>query len=124
MFPTLDVGGVHVSLFAAAALGAGVGIVAGLFGVGGGFLLVPALHVVLRVPLPLAVGASVCQMIGTAFSTFLRQRKQGQAEIRFDVLMLGGAMVGPFRGWIMACGGERVPFRLPSQFCMFAIQFF
>src|SRR5262245_47409374 len=90
----MDVAGQHVSIFAIAALGVGVGVVAGLFGLGGGFILTPLLSVVLKVPLPIAVGSGLCQMVGTATVAFLRHRKLKQGEPRFDLVMLGGSLMG------------------------------
>jgi uncharacterized protein len=80
------------------ALGATVGFIAGMFGVGGGFLLVPLLSVVFGVPIPVAAGTGMCQMIGTALVSFLRHRHLGQGEVRFDVLMLGGSLLGADAG--------------------------
>jgi uncharacterized membrane protein YfcA len=91
---TLSVGSVEVSLLGVALLGVGVGVVAGMFGVGGGFLLTPLLSVVFGIPLPIAVGTGLCQMVGTATAAFLRHRKIGQGEPRFDALFLGGSFVG------------------------------
>ncbi len=42
-----------------AAAGIGVGILTGLVGIGGGFLFVPALHLLARVPMKTAVGTSL-----------------------------------------------------------------
>lgn len=79
-------------------LGTVVGLVAGMFGVGGGFLLTPLLSVVFGVPLPIAVGTGLCQMIGTSTAALLRHRKLGNGEVRFDVLMLAGSAVGALAG--------------------------
>jgi uncharacterized membrane protein YfcA len=94
----LDVGGVEVALLAVLALGVGVGFVAGMFGVGGGFLLIPLLHVVLDVPLPLVVGAVLCQTIAISLGSLLRYRKMGHAETRLDILLLGGSILGVLVG--------------------------
>lgn len=91
---TIAAGGSEVSLLAVAGLGCTVGMVAGMFGVGGGFLLVPLLHVFVGVPLPLAVGAGLCQTVATALGSLLRYRTMGHAETRFDVLLLGGSLLG------------------------------
>ncbi len=90
----LDVAGVAVSLPGLLALGAAVGLVAGLFGVGGGFLLTPLLNVAFGVPLPIAVGTGLCLMIGTSIPALLRHRAVGQGELRFDLLMLVPSLVG------------------------------
>jgi uncharacterized protein len=91
---SFDVGGHEVSAPAVLGLGAAVGFIAGMFGVGGGFLLVPLLHVVLSVPLPAAVGAALTQTIATGTGAFLRFRRMGHAELRFDVMLIGGSLIG------------------------------
>jgi uncharacterized protein len=88
------VGQQAIWLPAVAGLGVAIGLIAGMFGVGGGFLLVPMMHVVLRIPLPLAVGAALCQTIATGLSAFLRYRNLGLAEARFDWLLIGGSLLG------------------------------
>jgi uncharacterized protein len=92
--PQLVVAGHAVWLPGVAALGIVVGWVAGMFGVGGGFLLTPLLTVVFGVPLEVAVGTGLCQMIGTATAALLRHRRLGQGEIRFDLLALPGSVLG------------------------------
>ncbi len=94
----LDVAGEPVSILALAGLGILVGIVAGMFGVGGGFVLTPLLATVLGVPLPIAVGSGLCQMVGTATVSVLRHQRLGQGELRFDWLMLLPSIIGAFAG--------------------------
>src|SRR4051812_18114246 len=77
-----------------AVLGVGVGYVAGMFGIGGGFLMPPLLVALFRVPLPIAVGTGLCQMIGTSLVSFLRHRDLRQGEPRVDLLMLPGSLLG------------------------------
>lgn len=87
-----------VWLPAVAILGVGVGLIAGMFGVGGGFLMVPLMHVTLGVPLRYAVGAALCQTIATGLGAFLRYRKLGFSEWRFDVVAIGGSLLGVYVG--------------------------
>lgn len=94
----LDIGGVEIALLAIVALGAGVGFIAGMFGVGGGFLLIPLLHVILDVPLDLVVGAVLCQTIAISLGSLLRYRRMGHAETRLDILLLGGSILGVLVG--------------------------
>ena len=42
-----------------------IGALSGLFGVGGGFLLVPLLNIVFNIPYNIAIGSSLLQMVGT-----------------------------------------------------------
>jgi uncharacterized membrane protein YfcA len=92
--PTLLVHGVEVSVLGVAALGVIVGYVAGIFGIGGGFLTTPLLVVLFGIPLPVAIGTGLCQMVGTALVAFLRHRRARQGEVRFDLLILPGSLVG------------------------------
>jgi uncharacterized protein len=94
----MDVAGHSVSLLALVSLGVLVGLVAGMFGVGGGFILTPLLSIVLDVPLPIAVGSGMCQMVGTATVALLRHQKLRQGETRFDGLMLAGSFLGAVAG--------------------------
>jgi len=88
------VGGVTVSLPALALAGLAIGFIAGMFGVGGGFVLTPMLHLVFRVPMPIAVGSALCQKIGTSIGSFLKHRSYQHGELRVDAAMLGGSLVG------------------------------
>ncbi len=94
MGPALLVDGVSVPIVGVAMLGIAVGYVAGMFGIGGGFLLTPLLVVVFRIPLPMAVGTGLCQMIGTSLVSYLRHSKAQQGEARFDLLMVPGCLLG------------------------------
>ena len=73
--------------------GAAVGVVAGLFGVGGGFLLVPVLNIVLRIPMELAVGAGACQVLGPA-TTSLLARRVAREHLRLPLTIAGGLFRG------------------------------
>ena len=91
---SLLVGGTPVPILGVAVLGVAVGYIAGMFGIGGGFLMTPLLVVIFGVPLPIAVGTGLCQMIGTALVSNLRHRKLRQGERRFDALLLPGCLLG------------------------------
>lgn len=94
----MDVAGHSVSLLLLVSLGILVGFIAGMFGVGGGFVLTPLLSVALGIPLPIAVGSGACQMIGTSTVALLRHQKLKQGETRIDWLMLAGSLVGATAG--------------------------
>ncbi len=83
-----------VSLPALALVGLMVGYFAGMFGVGGGFLLTPVLIYLFGVPTPVAVGSALCQKCGTSISSFLKYRRLKIGEPRIDIVMLGGSLMG------------------------------
>lgn len=74
-----------------------VGFLSGMFGVGGGFLLVPILNIVLGIPMELAVGASACQVLGPA-TTSLLARKFKVRDLFFPLVISGGLLVGVITG--------------------------
>jgi len=86
--------GHQVPVPAAALLGVAIGYIAGMFGIGGGFLMTPLLVVLFHIPLPTAIGTGLCQMVGTSLVAFLRHRTVRQGEVRIDLLMLPGSILG------------------------------
>ena len=84
-----------------------IGILSGLFGVGGGFLLVPLLNVVFNVPYNIAIGSSLLQMVGTATASTLKHR--GYSHI--DYKLAGFAVMGSILGVEL---GARILVRLKS----------
>jgi uncharacterized membrane protein YfcA len=77
-----------------ALVGLFIGYVAGMFGVGGGFLLTPVLIYWFGVPAPIAVGSALCQKCGTSIASFLKYRHLRRGDPRIDVVMLGGSLMG------------------------------
>ena len=86
--------GLVLSLPMLALAGLVIGFVAGMFGVGGGFMLVPMLIYVFGVPADIAVGSAICQQCGTALSAFLRYRSLKRGDPRIDLIMMGGSLAG------------------------------
>lgn len=78
-----------------AVVGGVVGLISGVFGVGGGFLLVPVLNVVVGIPIEIAVGSSVCQVLGPATTALLARRLKPR-ELRFPLMLTGGMFCGVF----------------------------
>lgn len=75
------------------AAGACVGWLAGLFGVGGGFLLVPTLTILVGVPVEFAVGANACQVLGPS-TTSLLVRKIERRDLPLPLTIAGGIFLG------------------------------
>ena len=71
-----------------------IGILSGLFGVGGGFLLVPLLNVVFNVPYNIAIGSSLLQMVGTSTASTLKHRGYGHIDYKLAGFILMGSIVG------------------------------
>ena len=90
-------------------LGFVIGFLSGLFGVGGGFLLVPCLNVVFNISYNIAVGSSLCQMVGTSGAASLKHRGYGHIDYKLVGFILLGSIGGAESGarilmWLKGLG--------------------
>ncbi len=85
---------VEVWLPGAVLLGFSVGVLTGLFGVGGGFLLTPALKALFGVPYPVAVGTDLVQIFLTGTVSAYRHRRSGNVDLRLGLVLGAGAIAG------------------------------
>ena len=76
------------------ALGAVVGFLSGLFGVGGGLLFVPAQVALFRIPIKRAVGNSLCGVLLTGVSGMLTHLVLGHVDWRDGIVLVVGGLVG------------------------------
>jgi uncharacterized membrane protein YfcA len=84
------------------ALGAGVGFLSGLFGVGGGFLLTPLL-VFYGIPSTVAVATTLGHVTASSVSGALAQWRKRAIDFRMAGVMLGGGLFGTAAGvWLFA----------------------
>lgn len=79
-------------------LGLAVGYLAGLFGVGGGFVLTPALHVAFGIPYELAVGSALVQLTATGAVGAVRHLQLGHADARLGAALVLGSFPGAEAG--------------------------
>jgi len=79
-------------------VGLGVGFLTGFFGVGGGFLIVPALVVVLGLPMHLAVGTSLLAIALNALWGLIGNLRFGTLDWSITLLFAAGGLVGVFAG--------------------------
>jgi uncharacterized membrane protein YfcA len=86
------------------ALGAGVGLLAGLLGVGGGVLAVPVLTLVAGLPLVLAKGTSLAVIVPTAAFGTVRNRRHGTTRLREGLLVGAGGVLSAFAASRVALG--------------------
>lgn len=76
-------------------LGGLVGVLAAIMGVGGGFLMVPVMFYVLRMPMHVIVGTSLFQILFTCIEvTFLQSYTNHTVDFILAVLLLIGSTVG------------------------------
>jgi uncharacterized protein len=76
-------------------LGLAIGFFGTLLGIGGGFLIVPALIYLIKVPPSVVVGTSLVQMVATmAFATFLQAATNHTVDIVLGFLLMVGGVIG------------------------------
>jgi len=75
-----------------------VGILTGLFGVGGGFLIVPMLRLLFGIDWPVAVGSSLAFTIGAGASGTARHMRLRNVEPRSAAILAAAAGVGAVLG--------------------------
>ncbi|ULE31401.1 sulfite exporter TauE/SafE family protein [Mycobacterium sp. IDR2000157661] len=75
------------------AVGILVGLLTGLFGVGGGFLIIPALVLTLGVEMPVAVGTSLLVIVANSASGFLAHLSDARIDWTVTGAFVGAAIV-------------------------------
>jgi uncharacterized protein len=88
---------ISVNLAVMLGLGAAVGFLSGMFGVGGGFLLTPFL-MFSGIAAPIAVATGANQIVATSVSGALAQWRRGNIDFRMGNLLIAGGLVGALIG--------------------------
>ncbi len=87
--------GLYISAIPPFGLGVFAGILSAIMGVGGGFILVPAMLYVLRMRAGVVVGTSLFQIIiTTAITTILQAGRNQTVDIVLSTILLLGGVVG------------------------------
>ncbi len=78
-------------------MGAAVGFLSGLFGVGGGFLMTPLL-IFAGIPSAVAVGTEAAQIVASSVSGALAQWRRNNIDIKMGTVLLVGGILGSIGG--------------------------
>lgn len=96
----LPIAELSVDLFFLLGIGAAIGFISGLFGVGGGFLLTPML-LFAGVPAPVAVASVTAQVVASSTSGALSYFRRGAMDIKMGGYLVFGGLFGSALGvWI------------------------
>ncbi|MBA7703698.1 hypothetical protein ES703_112491 [subsurface metagenome] len=90
-FPELP--GIDINIFLLIFIGLGAGIISGFAGIGGAFIVTPAL-IILGFPANLAVGTSLLWIVGNSVIAVLGHRKLGNVDMKLGLVLVVAAMSG------------------------------
>jgi uncharacterized membrane protein YfcA len=86
---------IYVSIIPPLAIGLLVGLLSAIMGVGGGFLMVPAMIYMLRMPTRIVIGTSVFQIaFVTALATMLHATLNQTVDVVLALILLSGGVIG------------------------------
>ena len=109
--------GIRISVLMPLVLGTLVGILAAIMGVGGGFIMVPVMVYMLRMPMHVVVGTSLFQILFTCINVTIMQATQNHTvDFVLALLLLLGSALGTQVGAKVGkkLGGEQLKILLAS----------
>jgi len=89
----LPIAEVSVNALLLLGIGGGVGLLSGLFGVGGGFLMTPIL-ILIGIPPAVAVATEANQIVASSFSGVLAHWRRRTVDVKMGLVLLAGGLVG------------------------------
>lgn len=96
----LPIAEMSVNVLVLFSMGAGVGFLSGMFGVGGGFLMTPLL-IFYNIPPAVAVATEANQIVASSFSGALVHLRKGTLDIKLGVVLLVGGIAGSAIGVVL-----------------------
>ncbi|HET7411393.1 MAG TPA: sulfite exporter TauE/SafE family protein [Pararhizobium sp.] len=93
----LPIAELSVNVFIILGMGAAVGFLSGMFGVGGGFLITPLL-IFYNIPPAVAVATGTNQVVASSFSGALAHFRRGTLDVKLGLVLLVGGLVGSTAG--------------------------
>jgi uncharacterized membrane protein YfcA/nucleotide-binding universal stress UspA family protein len=103
----LPISGTEVNGYALILLGFTVGVIGGFFGVGGAFMVTPALNV-FGFPMAYAIGTDMAHIAGKSIVATFKHRKFGNVDLRLGLLMIIGTVIGIELGATLIMYLERI----------------
>ncbi|MCG8624516.1 MAG: sulfite exporter TauE/SafE family protein [Proteobacteria bacterium] len=97
MYVYLPIAEISVNILVIFGLGGVVGMLSGIFGVGGGFLMTPLL-IFLGVPAAVAVGTEANQILAASVSGVIAHWRRGNVDFKMGAVLLAGGLVGSTLG--------------------------
>src|SRR5260221_6720124 len=93
----LPIADLPVNVFLVLAMGAAVGFVSGMFGIGGGFLMTPLL-IFIGIPPAIAVATEAAQIAASSMTGSIAYWRRRALDVKLGSVLLAGGLVGTLLG--------------------------
>lgn len=121
----LPIAGMQFNVLVLVAIGFSVGVLGGFFGVGGAWVVTPALNA-FGFPMAYAIGTDLAHVFGKSIVATAKHRKMGNVDIKLGVLSIVGSVIGVEIGarnvmWLTKMGIAGPVVRYVYMFMLFGL---
>ena len=89
----LPIAGLHFNVFVLLAIGFSVGVLGGFFGVGGAWVVTPALNI-FGFPMAYAIGTDLAHIFGKSIVATFKHGKMGNVDVKMGLISIVGSVIG------------------------------
>ena len=93
----LPIAGMHFNALILIAIGFSVGVLGGFFGVGGAWVVTPALNA-FGFPMSYAIGTDLAHIFGKSIVATAKHRKMGNVDMKLGLISIVGSVIGTYAG--------------------------
>ena len=124
----LPIAGMQFNVLVLVAIGFSVGVLGGFFGVGGAWVVTPALNA-FGFPMAYAIGTDLAHVFGKSIVATAKHRKMGNVDIKLGLLSIVGSVIGVEIGarnvmWLTKMGIAGPVVRYVYMFMLFGLGFY
>jgi hypothetical protein len=121
----LPIAGIHFNVLILLAIGFSVGVLGGFFGVGGAWVVTPALNI-FGFPMSYAIGTDLAHIFGKSIVATKKHGKMGNVDVKMGLLSTIGSVIGVEIGarnvmWLTAKGLAGPVIRYAYMFLLFGL---
>jgi uncharacterized membrane protein YfcA len=121
----LPIAGLHFNVLILIAIGFAVGVLGGFFGVGGAWVVTPALNI-FGFPMAYAIGTDLAHIFGKSIVATAKHRKMGNVDMKLGLLSIVGSVIGVEIGarnvmWLTKVGLAGPVVRYVYMFLLFGL---
>jgi hypothetical protein len=124
----LPIAGLHFNALVLLAIGFSVGVLGGFFGVGGAWVVTPALNI-FGFPMSYAIGTDLAHIFGKSIVATAKHGKMGNVDMKMGLISIIGSVIGVELGaqcimWLTARGMAEFVVRYSYMVLLFGLGFY